>query len=151
MDLMQEMLETALEFVQTKETVEKERALEAHEILQDTLSEERALLYAYSEAHQDALEADDVLEKEFHHSEPHHKVVSDQERHQVAKSNISHQVESDVQERLAHVQDRETRFAMDEIDALKSFEDLKKMEQDLMTTLEEVRANNLGEQGSNVP
>ena len=160
MDLVQEMLETAIEFVQTKETVEQEKAHEAHEILQDTLNEERALLHAYSKAHQNALQADEVLEKEFHHddsSEARHnnnnnKATSAQERREMTtQSEISHQVESYVQDRLAHVQDRETRVAMDEIEALKSFQDLKKMESDLKTTLEQVRVNNLGQQGSNIP
>mmetsp|Transcript_8854 Transcript_8854/g.16963 ORF Transcript_8854/g.16963 Transcript_8854/m.16963 type:complete len:232 (-) Transcript_8854:58-753(-) len=147
LELTEEMLKTAIEFVQTKERVERQRALHAHEILQDTLSEERALRAAYSEAHQDALEADDVLESYY----TKHLGESFDERRELAISEVSHQVESYVERRLAQVQDRETKFVMDEIDALKSYDDLKHMEEDLTATLEAIRARKLGKQATNVP
>jgi len=147
LELTEEMLKTAIEFVQTKERVERQRALHAHEILQDTLSEERALRAAYSEAHQDALEADDVLESYY----TKHLGESFDERRELAISEVSHQVESYVERRLAQVQERETKFVMDEIDALKSYDDLKHMEEDLTATLEAIRARKLGKQATNVP
>ena len=137
----------AVEFVQTKERVEKERALHAHNILQDALNEERALRATYAEAHQDALDADDVLESYY----TKHLGESFDERRELAISEISHELESYVERRLAQVQDRETKFAMDEIEALKSYDDLKHMEEELKTTLEAIRAINLGKEGTNVP
>lgn len=147
MELTQEILETAIEFVQTRERVEKERALHAHEILQDSLNEERALRSAYADVHQDAVDADDTLESYYtkHLGEPF------DEKRELAISEVSHQVESYVESRLTQVQDRETKFAMDEIDALKAYDDLKHMEDNLKTTLEAIRATNLGQQATNVP
>ena len=130
------MIKTAIEFVQTKEEIEKERASSAHEKLEDVLRHEQKLEADAKEAHHDAVFADEVIE-----TYESGEFGEDRElRREEAVADISHHVEDYVKARLSEAKDAELRAKEEEDDAKKSLEELQKQEQDLKITLGELMA-----------
>ena len=134
-ELAEEMLETAIEFAHTKEIIEEEHAISAHEALKKALSQEQALGEFAKEAHHDAEDADQIL----NNYETAHLLEDVEERREMAVADISHHVEDYVEERLHQAKEAEKLAREEEAEAKRSLEQLQNSEEALKAALEELK------------
>ena len=130
--MTEEILETALDFVQTKEQAEGERIDQAHALLESALRQEGILEDAVDEAHNDALDA---------HEEMLKRVSSEDKemRREMAVIDISHGVEDYATERLHEAQDMEAKAKEEEQEAMKNLAELQRKQDELKTALESTK------------
>lgn len=134
-ELLQNVLETAIDYTRIKEHAEEEHATSAHKALEKAMSLERDLKAIMNEVHHDADYADAVVgnyktldlseDKEF--------------RRELAVSELSHHIENYAEERLHEAMEAERKAKDEEDEANRSLKQLTEKEQELRTTLEELK------------
>lgn len=133
--IVEEMLEKAIEFARTKEQVEEEHLAAAHEQLKMALKKEAALEAMAAEVQHDADDADIILD-----TYEKSRLMEDREkRRELAISDISHHVEDYVETRLREAKEAEALAAEEEKAASRILRQLKKNEEELKATLEELK------------
>ena len=129
------MLEKAIEFARTKEEVEAEHIAAAHEALKRAIKKEKALEALAAEAHHDADDADVILNG----YDVNHLMEDREKRRELAVSDISHHVEDYVETRIREAREAEALARQEKEAATLILEQLKKSEEDLKATLEELK------------
>ena len=135
MDLVEEMLEKAIEFARIKEEVEEEHIAAAHEALKKAIKEEEALEAIAAEARHDADDADIILENYEHD----HLMEDREKRRELTISDISHHVENYVQTRIREAKEAEALAKEEEEAATLILEQLKRNEEGLKATLQDLK------------
>ena len=135
MDLLQNVLETAIEYTRIREHVEEEHVHIAHEALEKAQKLEDDLKSIINEAHHDADYADAVV--------GNYKVVGAtediEERRELAVSELSHHIENYAEERLHEAHLAELEAKDEEEEATRSLQMLAEKEEELKTTLDELK------------
>jgi hypothetical protein len=134
MGLTEEMIQTAIEYVETKEVLEEEEAAWAHKQLENAIHQEEALQAIVEEAHHDAEDAEEILSHYWHGDYPEDREM----RREMTVADISHQVEDYAQKRLREAKEMEHRAKENEKTALEDLEELQQHEEILKKTLAEV-------------
>lgn len=135
MDLVEQMLEKAVEFARTKEEIEEEHIATAHEALMKAIKEEKALEAMALEVAHDAEDSDMILDA----FERNHLMEDREKRRELAVSDISHHVEDYVETRIREAKEAEALAKEEEEAASLILEQLKRNEKDLKATLKELR------------
>ena len=130
------MLETAIDYVHTREEVEEEHASEAHRALEKAAEREKALEAAAKEVHHDAEDADDILETYERGMYPEDR----EERREMAVADVAHNVENYVASRLEETREAEQRAKEEEENAHLVAEELKRDEENLKASLNALQA-----------
>lgn len=148
MQLAEEVLEMALAYTHTKELVEERHIHSAHEALEKAIDTERTLERAEKEALRDIAEAELYLQDHPSSSaQQQAKSSGDSERHrQMVIADISHRVENYVESRLFRAQQAEQQARVAELEAQEHLQELQKREEDLKTTLDELKLYKLREE-----
>ena len=135
MDLLQNVLETAIEYTRIREHVEEEHVHSAHEALEKAQKLEDDLKSIIHEAHHDADYADAVA--------GNYKVVGApedvEERRELAVSELSHHIENYAEERLHEARDAELKAKDEEDEAKRSLNMLAEKEEELKATLDQLK------------
>lgn len=129
------MLEKAVEYARTKEEVEAEHVAAAHDALKKAIKEEEALEAMASELDHDAFDADSILDT----YEKDHLTEDREMRRELAVSDISHHVEDYVETRIREAKEAEALAKEEEDAAALILEQLKRNEEDLKATLQELK------------
>ena len=135
MNLVEEMLEKAIEFARTKEQVEEEHIAAAHKQLTIALQKEAALEAMAAEVQHDADDANVILDS----YEKDHLMEDREKRRELTVSDISHHVEDYVETRIRDAKEAEMLAAGEEEAASLILRQLQKNEQELKATLEELK------------
>jgi hypothetical protein len=125
--LLEEMLETALYYVQTKEQVEEEHAIQAHQAIEKAVDQEKVLEEFAKKAYQDA----DGLERR-------EMAVADL-AHNFVDNDIEERVHNYVEERLRAAKIQEALATVEEEEAVQNLKELKLTEEEFKATLEELK------------
>lgn len=134
-ELAKEMLELAIDAVQTQEVVELDHAAAAHQALEEAVNEEKALENAAKELHHDAEDADAILD-----TYESQNILEDlEERREMAISDIAHHVENYVETRLKAAREKERMAKGEEEEAKGAYERLLNNEDNLWDTLYELK------------
>ena len=135
MDLLQNVLETAIEYTRIREHVEEEHVHSAHETLEQAQKLEDDLKSIINEAHHDADYADAVV--------GNYKVIGAsediEERRELAVSELSHHIENYAEERLHEAHLAELKAKDEEDEAKRSLDMLAEKEEELKATLDELK------------
>jgi len=134
-ELVKEMLELAIDAVQTAQVVELDHASTAHHVLEEAVSEEKVLESVAKEMHHDAEDADAILET----YERQHILEDLEERREMAISDIAHHIENYVESRLNAAKEKEVHAKEEELEAQKTFNQLLINEDELWDTLYELK------------
>lgn len=135
MDLVEEMLEKAVEYARTKEEVEAEHVAAAHDTLKKAMKEEQALEAMSAELQHDAFDADAILDT----YEKNHLMEDREMRRELTVSDISHHVEDYVETRIREAKEAEALAKEEEDAAALILQQLKKNEEELKATLQELK------------
>ena len=135
MDLLQNVLETAIEYTRIREHVEEDHMKSAHDALEQAQKLEDDLKSIIDEAHHDADYADAVV--------GNYKVIGAPEdiaeRRELAVAELSHNIENYAEERLHETHVAELRAKDEEDEAKRSLNMLAEKEKELKATLDELR------------
>ena len=135
MDLLQNVLQTAIEYTRIREHVEEDHVHSAHEALEKALLLEEELKSVINEVHHDADYADAVVGNYQVTGAPE----DTEERREMAVSELSHHIENYAEERLHEAHEAELKAKDEEDEAKRSLAMLAKKEEELKITLEELK------------
>jgi len=135
-EFAEELIETAIEYVHTKEEVEEEHVEAAHEVITKVSEQEKALENAAHIAHHDADDAEEILN--------HYEELSIGEdfdkRREEAVADLAHNVEDYAESRLDAAHQAELKAREQEEEAKQTLIELQQNEDILKATLEDLKA-----------
>jgi len=134
-DLLQNVLTTAIDYTRIREHVEEDHVASAHKALEKAMKLEDDLKKYINEAHHDADYADVVV--------GNYKTLNlgeDKElRRELVVSELSHHIENYAEERLHEAREAELHAKEEEDEAKRSLAQLAEKEKELKTTLEQLK------------
>jgi hypothetical protein len=135
-NIVKEMLELALEAVETAETDDFNHVMQAHKRWEKAEEIERALEKAAHEVHVEAVDADGILDT----YQKEHYLEDREMRRETAVSDIAHRVENYVESRLAEVRAVEQAAKREEDEAEMHLAELFVNEDEIRAALAELKA-----------